>query len=185
MLRATFIVAIAGLSLSISAQTGKRPAGKAELELNLEARDVVRGVPTTFHVILRNIGTQDIRLPEPSLGCASATSGAVLLVEKHTPKLPGLDDLLTHRCRADLPYNQDFLKQAKSWVLLRPGGYLERVASPGRMHYENQGAGTYDLFAEYTPPVLEPDQRRALADAGYLYPQARLISKHVVLRKDR
>src|SRR4051812_28613045 len=118
MRRPALIVTIAALCLSPGgfAQHAKQPPGTPELELNLEARDIVRGVPTTFHIILRNIGTEDIRLPEPSLGCANASSGSVLLVEKHTPKLPGVDGLLTHACKADLPYNQDIRKQMKSWV---------------------------------------------------------------------
>lgn len=185
MIRLAPTVAFAALGLGLSAQQAKRPAAAApELELNLEARDVIRGVPTTFHVILRNIGKEDLRLPEPSLGCASALDGTVWLVEKYTPKLPGLDDMPNH-CVARPPYEQDIVKRAKSWVLLRPGGYLERVASPSRMHYESHGVGTYDLSAQYIPPAVTPDERLALAEAGYLYPTAKLVSKHVILKKDR
>ncbi|SEC05723.1 hypothetical protein [Terriglobus roseus] len=156
-----------------------------KLELNLEARDVVRGVPTTFHIILRNIGQEDIRLPEPALGCASALDGTVLLVEKYTPTVPGLDDGFGPGCTADRPYSQDILKRARSWVLLRPGGYLERVASPGRMRYQNHGAGTYDLCATYTPPVVTPEEARALASADYVFPRTKLTSRHILLKKDR
>ena len=185
MLRPGYLVACAALALSPQhfAQQPNKPAAP-ELELNLEARDVLQGVPTSFHIILRNIGKQDIRLPEPSLGCASA-NGAVWLVEKYTPKIPGPEDGLGYGCAADGRYPQDMLERAKSWVLLRPGGYLERVASPGRMHYENRGAGTYDLSARYVPPDLTPDERRALSEAGYVYPTAKLVSKHLVLTKDR
>jgi hypothetical protein len=53
------------------------------------------------------------------------------------------------------------------------------------MRYENHGAGTYDLFAEYTPPAVTPDERRALSQSGYVYPTVKLVSKHLVLKKDR
>jgi hypothetical protein len=182
--RCILALASLGVSLGLAAQQGKKPGAGPELELNLEARDVLRGVPTTFHIILRNIGKEDIRLPEPSLGCASALEGTVWLEEKYTPRLRGTD-AAPNRCVALLPYEQDILKRARSWVVLRPGGYLERVASPGRMHYENHGAGTYELFAQYVPPTVTPDERRTLAEAGFVYPTVKLVSKHVVLKKDR
>ena len=163
-----------------------------DLELNLEARDLVRGVPTTFHVIVRNRSDHDIRLPEPSLGCASAVDGTVWLIEKFKPKAPGfdpdagLDTGLGYGCAGSpRPYSYDVLERAKSWLLLRPGGYLERVASPSRLHYENHGAGTYDLSAEYVPPALSADERRSLTNAGFVFPQTKLVSKHVTLKKDQ
>ena len=185
MARLRSVAAALLLPVCLPAQ-GKKPG--PELELNLEARDVVRGAPTTFHVIVRNRSDHDIRLPEPSLGCASAVNGTVLLMEKFKPKAPGSDPDagLGSGCVGSWwPYSHDVLERAKSWLLLRPGGYLERVASPSRLHYVNHGAGTYDLSAEYVPPALSVDERRSLTNAGFTLPKTKLVSKHVILKKDQ
>ena len=153
-MRLAHFVAMTALVLpfGLRGQTPKQPAATQDLELNLEARDTVRGVPTTFHIILRNVGKQDIRLPEPSLGCPSAVDGSVLLVERYKLQIPS--DAIGFGCTAGRPYTQDILKRAKSWVLLRPGGYLERVASPA--------ACTMKITARETTTFRPNTRRRSL-----------------------
>lgn len=69
-------------------------------------------------------------------------------------------------CAADKVNWPSILERAHEWRLLRPGESVSQTLPQAKLHYESREPGTYDFWADYTPPTVGPEDQQALRNTG-------------------
>ena len=75
------------------------------------------------------------------------------------------------------------LKRAQAWKLLHPGEMVRETIKRDRLQYEDKGPGTYEFWAEYHPPAMEPEDQKTLHKAGIDFPKTKLSSPRVTFTR--
>jgi hypothetical protein len=152
------------------------------LKLRLVPREPVNGVPDGFTFKLVNISNHNLRVPQPIVDCAGDYTGYIWLRIVFTPPhAPGSE--LGYGCGADKVDWPPILKRAQEWKLLRPGDAVSQTVTRAQLHYEGQQPGTYEFWAEYHPPAVEPDDQKRLRKKGIDFPHTQLTSSHLTFTR--
>lgn len=176
--RAAFTLALLMTPALLSAQTSPSHP-PPNLELRLLPGKLVDGFPTSFTFIITNISHHDVRMPKPS-NCANLTAGTVNLMVTETPS--NHSDMGGACVHSDDP-PPPLCDQVKSWPVLRPGHSLRVTFSLQQLFLYDHAPATYEFSAEYTPPVIPPDDQQALTAEGIDFPRSRLTSPHLIFVK--
>lgn len=147
------------------------------LTLHLEAQDVTNGFPQGFVYIFQNNSQHDVLIPEPSTNCGSSDS---VWLRMHVelfqpPKWPRYG----HSCAADTWKPLPILERIHRWKRIAPGESLAVPADRRRLYWNEILPGRYDVWAEYQPPHVSPEDRNQLLAAGIYYSDKSLSSNHV------
>ena len=124
-----------------------------------------------------------IRVPVPSIPCAE-TNGYIWLHLEFTPLKPRLAGILPAFCAGGAAGSQPILDRAETWMVLRPGDALRRTVPRERLLYSDKEPGTYEFWAEYSPPALGAADLEVLQRAGIYVPRTTLTSGHIAFRKE-
>jgi hypothetical protein len=151
-------------------------ASAKNLKLTLEAGELRNGVPDKFIFIFRNVSDHDVRMP-PVGPCSSDVNGwlRLQLDYKYLVDEQGSGG----GCGGGAGDQPGILEIAKSWKTLSPGQSL-RIKESRRDMFQNQDcAGKYDFWAEYTPPRFSAAEVESLTKAGIDFPHQELASEHL------
>lgn len=141
------------------------------LAITVTPAPVAKGqTPQFVTMTLTNTTDHDVRLPEPSIGCANAATGSILLVV--TPAREG-----GAGCQASV----QALAPVEKWTLLKPG----ETANFGQMVTPllPKGAGTIEVGAVYTPPVLKGEMSEELYRQSVTYETETLSAVPVAITR--
>lgn len=177
-MRAAFTLALLMTPALLSAQTS-HPHPSPNLALRLQPGKLVDGFPTSFTFVFTNITHHDVRMPKPS-NCGSSETGTVDLRVSETPPQ---DSGMGGGCGSGTTDLPPMRIQAKSWPALKPGHSLRATYSLKQLFFYDYGPATYEFSAEYTPPVIPPDDQQALTAEGIDFPRSRLTSPHLIFVK--
>jgi len=173
------------LLLAALAQAQKAVAPSPNLELRLQPVELQNGVPKAFTFELVNISDHDVHLPKPLVDCSSGLNGYIWLQLDFTPLK------FSHKgsgfgCAADVDAVGIPIKnRIQNWILLHPCEISKQTVGMQGLHYDDKGPGRYEFWAEYRPPAINPDDQKALSEAGMDFPRAALRTMHLVYRKQR
>jgi hypothetical protein len=154
----------------------------ANLELHLQPGNLGKGIPEAFTFIFANISDHDVRMPEPSY-CGSDTTGTIYL---ELELKPSPTSLVGGGCGGGMgvggrvPWPPPMRDQAKDWKVLRPGESLTVTFDRKKLFADEQRPGTYEFWAEYTPPDIPAEDQRILTEEGIDFPREKLVSKHLI-----
>ncbi len=164
--------------MAAAAQTSASPA----LQLKLEPGPEVRGVPASFVYTIVNASDHDVRLPKPVVNCGDVFFGEVWVHVKFKPPGHAVVQGPEHGCSNDYVATTTALKRAESWPVLHPGESISQTLPQAQLHYDAGKTGSYEVWAEYRPPYLSPQEQRALRKAGIDFPAAEMRTPHVSYR---
>jgi hypothetical protein len=165
-----------GVSLTFCATPDLSAQDKRNLELLVDPKLIVAGVPESFTFALLNISGHDLWLPTPDSPCKNLLHGYVFLDFRFTPKLAARPAAPPRSCIEDGPEIQGgILHEVDSWTPLHPGESL--TISRNRWAYTTEESeGVYEFRAVYTPRALSATDQRTLTGAGIDYPKQTLKS---------
>jgi hypothetical protein len=157
------------------------PKPIANLELRLLSGEMANGVPQAFTFELINVSGHNVWVPVPGVDCEDSYDGYLLLRVKFTPlHSPGSET--GGGCAGDRLNWPPILERAQEWKLLPPDEAVEKTVRRAELHYEAGQAGTYEFWAEYYPPALEPADQQALGERGIDFPLEKLTTSHLTFR---
>jgi hypothetical protein len=152
----------------------------ATLELRLSVQGTYKLFPQSFTVLLINTSSAPVKLPTPALSCTNSYNGSVQLQMKFQPldehsNLPGFG----RGCGGGVYDAPRGSARIDAWKTLQPG---ESIKLSGAIHelFHDQGSGTYDFWALYEPPELNPAERLILDRSHDDLPDHELTSNHEV-----
>ena len=160
---------------------GDAPKPIANLELRLLPGEMANGVPRGFTFELINVTRHNVWVPEPTVECTDSYEGYLLLRVKFTPLYsPGSET--GGGCAGDKLNWPPILERAREWKLLPPGEAVEKTVPRAELRYEVGQSGTYEFWAEYYPPALEPADQQTLRERGIDFPLEKLTTSHLTFR---
>jgi hypothetical protein len=74
------------------------------------------------------------------------------------------------------------LERAKEWELLPPGGAIEKTVPRAELGYEVGQSGTYEFWAEYYSPAIEPADQQTLRERGIDFPFQKLTTSRLTFK---
>jgi hypothetical protein len=179
------VLTIAGALLLASYLLAQEGAQKLvpNLELRLTPGELVNGVPQAFTFRLINVTLHNVWVPEPAMECTDSYNGYLWLGLKFTPlHMPGTE--AGGGCAGDRLNWPPILERVQEWKLLPPGEAIETTVPRAELHYEVGQSGTYEFWAEYHPPALQPADQRALRERGIDFPLEKLTTLHQTFKQD-
>jgi hypothetical protein len=169
---------ILGMATVATAQSGPAP----NLELRLHPGALVDGVPDSFTFEIVNISKRDVRVPQPTV-LRDSYSSFVWLHYRFKPLRPSTELSTGFGCAADKMKWPAVLERANEWQLLRPGESVSKTLPQAKLHYESREPGTYEFWAGYTPPVVSPEDRKAIRNAKIDFAAAPLSTPHLTFTR--
>jgi hypothetical protein len=95
--------------------------------------------------------------------------------------------LLGHKCpTGNITLPTPILIRVMNWKLLHPGESLDLaivISQWDSIKQFQKYPGTYEFWAEYTPPSFSASDREALDAAGIDYPRLKVSSAHITIKK--
>jgi hypothetical protein len=170
-----------GLATAVSAQTAPAP----NLELRLRPGALVDGVPDSFTFEIVNVSKHDVRMPEPMVDCADSYSGFIFIRFQFKPLHPDVKPGMGFGCASDKKKWPSILERARDWRLLRPGESDSQALPQDKLHYQNREPGTYEFWADYTPPAVGLEDQKALRKAGIDFPTVQLSTPHLAFTRQQ
>jgi len=180
-------VVFAGLEQTAVGQTATISASAAErvteaepqalpsttpLAITVTPAPVPKGqMPEFVTMTLTNTSDHVVRLPQPGIGCSDAANGTIELVV--TPAAAEVT-----ACVTETPVSTPVEK----WMTLEPGdtaNFGERVTP-----LLPKGAGTFEVKATYTPPLVSGAKQEELYQKSVTYPTEALTSEAVTLVRE-
>lgn len=128
-------------------------------------------MPEFVTMTLTNTSDHEVRLPQPGIGCTDAANGTIELVV-----VPAAAE--ESACNTEVPVGTPVEK----WLTLAPGdtaNFGERVTM-----LLPKGAGTFEVKAVYTPPIIPGTQQEQLYRESVTYPAEALTSAAVQLVRE-
>lgn len=168
---------IAGV-VSVRAQN-TAAAGGVHLELSVEvATTDADENPTAIRIELRNVGESPVDLPPLAVGCGAKSGGVMLLF--HFEPGPG-NKAKVDGCAGSFLSAGTLLEQARrDWLRLQTGEYLVMTESI-RMYMNGLGPGRLTYQAEYDPQAMSAADKRELLEAGFVFPEEKVMSPPVTV----
>jgi hypothetical protein len=180
MMASTALVLSLTLVLSVATQA-PAPNGTQPLELRLVPQDVEDGIPGSFTILLVNHSGHDVRLPMPDSNCSDSYNGNVGLSVRYTPLVPAPS--MGHGCAADLYSWPPIMERIKDWRVVHSGESLNLLGADKKAYYDGGLPGSYEIWAGYLPPFIDPSDQIILRAAGVDFPQTALTTPHVAFVK--
>jgi hypothetical protein len=205
-MRSNFRISIFALSaILLGAAAGQERDGQNthNLELRLQADQVKRGKPPTFHLLLVNRTDHDVHVGLPAPNCNDPYNGS-FEVERDFKPLGGRSKPTGPKggCEVDGTEFPPILDRIgdKDWKVLHAGDALslndERAdpnaprkvffeivpaggspSQPGMAAFENDSKlGTYEVRAAYYPPLSTDTDKASLQKQSIDYPHERLLA---------
>jgi hypothetical protein len=164
---------------SVVPQQKAAPKSLAQLELTMEVATTSEdGNPSAIRITVRNNGALPVDMPLPEADCVVGGGGVGVQWEWH-PQDPeehtgSISDGVA--CMADhFPSLQ--YRVENEWIRLRPAEFIS-VTQNVRRVFRDQKPGTAEIWAEYVPPEVKPEERIALEQAGYMIPTDKIETEH-------
>ncbi len=170
-----------GLATAATAQSEPAP----NLELRLRPGALVDGVPDSFTFEIVNISKHDVRVPRPTVDCGDSYSGSIWLRRQFKPLRPNAESGTVFGCGAGQVHWPSILERAHEWRLLRPGESVSQTLPHAKLHYESREPGTYEFWADYTPPAVGPEDQKSLRKAGIDFAAAPLSTPHLTFMRQQ
>jgi hypothetical protein len=198
--------ALSAICLAAASAQGLDGQRAGSIEFRLRADRVEQGTQPTFHLFLVNQTDHDLYIPLPTPNCSDDYDGSFELVRdfkplggRAKPTGPGGGCALD---KFGWPPIMDRIRD-EEWKILHSGDALtldaersdpgdrrrtlwEIVPSwaspkqPGMVAFERDSKpGTYEVWADYSPPSLDISARKTLQEWGIDYPHDRLTSNHL------
>jgi hypothetical protein len=180
-----FALAAASLVITLLAVVGAQTPDQrktANLEFRLHPEATEAGVPQAFSFVLVNTTGHEIRVPRPTIACEDSFSGAFWLRLYFRPLKPEPPDE-GRGCAFDNENWPPILDRIKEWNVLRSGETLTLKADREHLFYDGSKPGTYEFWAIYNPPNIEPSDQKKLEESGIDFPRERLATQHVRFSK--
>ncbi len=146
--------------------------GEPQLELKLSVEQLKAGVPQHFTFTLTNISDNEIRLPDPDLGCEKSTRRGSFWLDESWISLSGERFKVGGVCDAGYypSSSTTLIDSVKKWRLLKPGESLIVMGDEHEFHYEMSRPGIYLFSGVYFPPYLSDEERASLRQEGIVIP---------------
>lgn len=160
--------------------TGQQKTGNLDFRLRPEA--VEGGVPQAFSFLLVNTTDHDVRVPMPTVECEDSFSGAIYFrvnFKPLKPEPPGEG----RGCAFDNELWPPILDRIKEWKLLHSGEALTLNADQEHLSYDGSKPGTYEFWAVYAPPNIDPSDQKKLRESGIDFPRERLVTQHLTFSR--
>jgi hypothetical protein len=175
------VLALATASFTVTgAQTPTQPRQQriGNLELRLQPERVERGVPRAFSFLLVNKTDHDVRVPIPTVDCEDSFDGDIELRLRFTPLKPGpLDE--GRGCAHDREDWPPVMNRIKEWKIVHAGDALVLQADREHLFYDDSKPGTYEFWAVYSPPSIDPADQQKLQRSGIDFPQEKLRTRRL------
>jgi len=153
------------------------------LELRLQPGELTHGIPDSFTFEIINVSEHDVRVPKPIVNCAGQYTGFIWLRLMFKPSNSAKSVGPGFGCAADTMNWPPILQRAQEWQVLHPGESVSQTIPREKLHYEGSEAGTYEVWADYTPPAVEPDDQKRLRKAGIDFPSTPLSTAHLIFTR--
>jgi hypothetical protein len=141
------------------------------LAITVTPAPVAKGqVPEFVTMTLTNTSDHAVRFPQPGIGCTDAANGTIELVVTPAGE--------AESCMTTAPV----ATPVEKWMTLEPGetaNFGERVTP-----LLPKGAGTVEVRAVYTPPLLAGAKQEELYRESVTYPVEALTSEAVALVRE-
>ncbi|HEY0306932.1 MAG TPA: hypothetical protein VGB94_02125 [Acidobacteriaceae bacterium] len=170
-----------GFALSGPAQVPKQPAAQAPapLTLSIQLEDMQAGVPQTISFTLANSTDRDLLVPTPVIDCGRGYDGVIRVKAHFTPLNPkSPDDGYGHGCTSE-EKSPPIMDRIKSWTVLHPGKSISIRKPLTKYMLGSASAGTYEVWADYSPPHISLQDRETLQQAGIYFSCSNLESAHL------
>jgi hypothetical protein len=178
---------LAGLALATAlltvtgAQTPDRQSTH-NLEFRLQPLRMEEGVPQAFDFRLVNKTDHDVRVPIPTVDCEDSFSGDILMRIHFTPLKPEPSDE-GQGCAHDREQWPPIMDRITDWKIVHPGDALTLTADHEHLFYDGGRPGTYEFWAIYSPPSIDPSERKTLQESGIDFPHEKLRTYHLTFLK--
>jgi hypothetical protein len=142
------------------------------LAITVTPAPVAKGqLPEFVTMTLTNTSDHVVRLPEPGIGCTDAANGTIELEVTPAAAEVGI-------CNNESPISPALEK----WMTLQPGD----TANFGMRVTQllPKGAGTFEVRAMYSPPVVPSATQEKLYQESVTYPVEALTSAPVMLVRE-
>ena len=163
------------------AQPKQVPKSSAQLELTMEVATTTEdGYPSAIRITLRNTGGLPVDMPMPEVACLVGGGGMEVRADWHPVDTDRRKESTSSGawCTADVFPSLQF-RVENEWIRLRPGEFITATQSMRRTLRERKpGPGIIELWAEYIPPEVKPDELAALEQAGYNIPTEKIETEH-------
>lgn len=175
-----------GLALAafLIAGTGAQAPDQSthNLEFRLQPERLEQGVPQAFDFLLVNKTDHDVSVPIPRVECEDSYSGDILLRLHFTPLKPGPPDE-GGGCANDRVHWPPIMDRITDWKVVHPGEALTLTADHEHLFYDGSKPGTYEFWAIYSPPSIDPSERKKLQESGIDFPHEKLRTYHLTFLK--
>ncbi len=172
------------LAFACMSTRAQSPAVSTDVSLKINPHISSAGGLQSFTFTLTNATHHPVVLPEPILDCGGSYTGAIWLRYRVvTPDQAGSG--MGWGCAADKYGWPTITDRVKGWKTLHPGESLRLEGEAQTLHLKSLQAGTYDFWADYTPPSVTSDEARTLMQSGYQLSLKELTSEHVHLEVGR
>jgi hypothetical protein len=172
------VLALATASLAVTGAQSPAQQRIGNLELRLQPEQVERGVPRAFGFLLVNKTDHDVRVPIPRVDCEDSFDGHIELRLRFTPLEPGpLDE--GRGCAHDREDWPPVMDRIKEWKIVRAGDALIIRADREHLFYDGSKPGTYEFWAVYSPPSIDPADQQKLHQSGIDFPHEKLRTRRL------
>jgi hypothetical protein len=169
------IVTLTAIYTSLIAQ---QTVSQLELRFSLQGTD--KPFPESFTVLLINTSSAAVKLPTPTLSCSDSYHGSVQLQMKFLPlDQHSYPPRFGRGCGGGLYDASRGSARIDAWKTLQPGESIKMSGGIGDP-FHDQGPGTYNFWAVYEPPELNPSERMILNQSHNDLPDYELTSNHEV-----
>lgn len=174
------LVLFASRPHNVHAQLLGDPDTAGGVKLTVEPIRSTAPLPMWFVIRLTNVSHHDLRLPKPALECGDVANGSVYLHGRFLPSQSS-GPLTGSGCVAD-SFHVPILDQLKRWNTLAAGESLRFDIELTRVVPNAPAAGTYTIWADYTPPYVSPAELKLLDQNGIAVPTSSLATTPVEYR---
>jgi hypothetical protein len=118
----------------------------------------------------------------PTVECEDSFSGTIwlrLYFKPLKPEPPGEG----RGCALDDELWPPILDRIKGWKLLHSGEALTLSADQEHLFYDSGKPGTYEFWAVYAPPSIDPFYQKKLQESGTDFPRERLATQHLTFSR--
>jgi hypothetical protein len=150
-------------------------AQSSSVKLQIEADDLVNGVPERITFVFSNFGDFEVKIPLLS-PCIGRETGRVVLMLKFTPLDPQGTGV-GGGCGGEIDHPPPIFEQARTWKVIPPHSSYKISYKRSELFVTEERPGVYEFRGEYRPPPLTGNDTLTLEEAKVEYLRQTLVSE--------